>query len=48
MRGRHAETVIGDDQTIDDVVDLFNEVNARGTELSKGDLALAKICAYAG
>jgi hypothetical protein len=27
------------------VVDIFNRVNSGGTRLSKGDLALAKICA---
>ena len=27
------------------VVDIFNQVNSGGTKLSKGDLALAKICA---
>jgi len=27
------------------VVDIFNKVNSGGTKLSKGDLALAKICA---
>ncbi|MGH8904306.1 MAG: hypothetical protein ACRDYA_22135 [Egibacteraceae bacterium] len=27
------------------MVDIFNRVNSRGTKLSKGDLALAKICA---
>ena len=30
--------------TIDVVVDIFNRVNSGGTKLSKGDLALAKIC----
>ncbi len=30
---------------IDIVVDIFNRVNSSGTRLSKGDLALAKICA---
>ena len=29
----------------DVVVDVFNRVNSGGTKLSKGDLALAKICA---
>ncbi|NUS53451.1 MAG: hypothetical protein HOV66_01105, partial [Streptomycetaceae bacterium] len=28
------------------VVDIFNRVNSGGTKLSKGDLALAKICAH--
>jgi hypothetical protein len=39
------EDVTGDDKTIDIVVDIFNKVNSGGTKLSKGDLALAKICA---
>ena len=30
---------------MDVVVDIFNRVNSGGTKLSKGDLALAKICA---
>ena len=33
------------DKTLDVVVDIFNRVNSGGTKLSKGDLALAKICA---
>lgn len=41
----HVEEVTGRDKTIDVVVDIFNEVNSGGTKLSKGDLALAKICA---
>lgn len=40
----HVETVSGSDKTIDVVVDIFNNVNSGGTKLSKGDLALAKIC----
>ncbi|WP_297085792.1 DUF262 domain-containing protein [uncultured Draconibacterium sp.] len=39
------EDVTGEDKTIDVVVDIFNKVNSGGTKLSKGDLALAKICA---
>ncbi len=35
----------GEDKTVDVVVDIFNRVNSGGTKLSKGDLALAKICA---
>ena len=31
--------------SIDIVVDIFNRINSGGTKLSKGDLALAKICA---
>lgn len=41
----HAEEVTGKDKTLDVVVDIFNRVNSGGTKLSKGDLALAKICA---
>ena len=41
----HIERISGEDMTIDVVVDIFNRVNSGGTTLSKGDLALAKICA---
>jgi hypothetical protein len=41
----HLEEVTGTDKTLDVVVDIFNQVNSGGTKLSKGDLALAKICA---
>lgn len=41
----HVEEVTGADKTVDVVVDIFNRVNSGGTKLSKGDLALAKICA---
>ena len=41
----HVEEVTGADKSIDVVVDIFNRVNSGGTKLSKGDLALAKICA---
>ena len=41
----HIEEVTGEDKTVDIVVDIFNQVNSGGTKLSKGDLALAKICA---
>lgn len=41
----HIEEVTGDDKTLDVVVEIFNQVNSGGTKLSKGDLALAKICA---
>lgn len=40
----HIQNVTGEDKTIDVVVDIFNNVNSGGTKLSKGDLALAKIC----
>ena len=41
----HIEEVTGEDKTLDVVVNIFNRVNSGGTKLSKGDLALAKICA---
>lgn len=41
----HADKITGSDKTIDVVVDIFNRVNSGGTKLSKGDLALAQICA---
>jgi len=41
----HIDEVTGDDKTVDVVVDIFNRVNSGGTKLSKGDLALANICA---
>lgn len=41
----YIEEVTGEDKTVDVVVDIFNRVNSGGTKLSKGDLALAKICA---
>jgi hypothetical protein len=44
-RDLHVEQVSGQDKTVDVVVDIFNRVNSRGTKLSKGDLALAKVCA---
>ena len=41
----HIEEVTGADKSLDVVVDIFNRVNSGGTKLSKGDLALAKVCA---
>lgn len=41
----HIDEVTGADKTVDVVVDIFNRVNSGGTKLSKGDLALAKVCA---
>ncbi len=41
----HIEEVTGADKSLDVVVNIFNHVNSGGTKLSKGDLALAKICA---
>ncbi|WP_017555563.1 GmrSD restriction endonuclease domain-containing protein [Nocardiopsis baichengensis] len=39
------EKITGADRTVDEVVEIFNRVNSGGTKLSKGDLALARICA---
>ena len=44
-RDFHIEEVAGDDKDLDVVVDIFNRVNSGGTKLSKGDLALARVCA---
>jgi len=41
----HMEEITGQDKTVDVVVEIFNKVNSGGTKLSKGDLALARICA---
>lgn len=41
----HIEEIVGEDKTVDMVVDIFNKVNSGGTKLSSGDLALAKVCA---
>ncbi len=41
----HIDEVTGEDKSIDVVVEVFNRVNSGGTKLSKGDLALAKLCA---
>lgn len=41
----HVEEVTGEEKTVDVVVEIFNRLNSGGTKLSKGDLALAKICA---
>jgi hypothetical protein len=40
----HVESITGPDKTVDVVVDIFNRVNSGGTKLSRGDLALARIC----
>ena len=40
----HLEHITGNDMTVDIVVEIFNRVNSGGTTLSKGDLALAKLC----
>lgn len=44
-RELHDESLTGEELTVDVVVDIFNRVNSGGTKLSKGDLALARICA---
>jgi len=41
----HTEELSQEEKSLDVVVDIFNRVNSGGTKLSKGDLALAKICA---
>lgn len=41
----YVEEVTGAEKSLDVVVEIFNRVNSGGTKLSKGDLALAKICA---
>ena len=41
----HVEEVTGAEKSLDVVVEIFNRVNSGGTKLSKGDLALAKLCA---
>jgi hypothetical protein len=48
QREFHIERITGADKTVDVVVDIFNRVNSGGTKLSKGDLALARICAEWG
>jgi hypothetical protein len=40
----YVDAITGADKTVDVVVDIFNRVNSGGTKLSKGDLALARIC----
>ena len=40
----HVEQVTGADKSVEMVVNIFNRVNSGGTKLSRGDLALAKIC----
>ena len=38
------DQVSGDDYTVEEVVDIFNRVNSRGTPLNRADLALAHVC----
>ncbi len=44
-RELHIEHVTGENKSVDIVVEIFNQVNSGGTKLTRGDLALAKICA---
>ena len=44
-RDFNIEKITGSTLSVDEVVDIFNKVNSGGTKLSKGDLALASICA---
>ncbi|MFW6642072.1 GmrSD restriction endonuclease domain-containing protein [Nocardiopsis algeriensis] len=39
------EKITGADRDVEEVVEIFNRVNSGGTKLSKGDLALAQVCA---
>ena len=41
----HVEEETDPKKPLDVIVDIFNRLNSGGTKLSKGDLALAKICA---
>jgi hypothetical protein len=41
----HTEEITGANRQLDEVVEVFNEVNSGGKKLSKADLALAKVCA---
>ncbi len=45
QREFNVEKITGLDKSVDEVVDIFNRVNSGGTKLSKGDLALASLCA---
>ncbi len=38
------DQVSGDDYDVDEVVDIFNRVNSKGTPLKRTDLALAHVC----
>lgn len=44
-RDFNQEKITGAGKTVDEVVDIFNKINSGGTKLTKGDLALAKLCA---
>jgi len=41
----HVDKIVGEDKTLETVVEIFNRVNSGGTTLSLADLALAKLCA---
>lgn len=41
----YIEEITGENRHLDEVVEVFNEVNSGGKKLSKADLALAKVCA---
>ena len=43
-RDLYIDSVTGEDKTIEEVVNIFDRVNSAGTKLTRGDLALAKIC----
>lgn len=45
IKGTNLTITILTHNSLDVVVEIFNKVNSGGTKLSKGDLALAKICA---
>ena len=38
------DQVTGDDFGVDEVVEIFNQINSKGTRLTKADLALAHVC----
>ena len=42
----HIDEIVGDNRTVDEVVEIFNRVNSGGTKLSSADLALARLCAH--
>lgn len=45
IRSSNFDVAKVENKTVEVVVDIFNRVNSAGTQLSQGDLALAKICA---
>ncbi len=44
-RDLHEEVVSIEEHSVDEIVEIFNDVNSRGTKLTAGDLALARVCA---